>query len=114
MTAPEPGSIIIYPYLWARESRRGETEGRKYRPACVALHFKKPGSNEDMLALFALTTKSPGPSDHVLELPELERRHLKLRDRCWIILDECNQDLSSSANYPVPFCANLLKQSYHI
>ena len=27
----EPGEVRLYPYLWARERDRGETEGRKDR-----------------------------------------------------------------------------------
>lgn len=30
-----PGQVISYPYLWAWQNERGETEGRKRRPTCV-------------------------------------------------------------------------------
>ncbi|MBY5412804.1 hypothetical protein HFO98_31140 [Rhizobium leguminosarum] len=28
-----PGEVISYPYLWAWQQQRGETEGRKQRPS---------------------------------------------------------------------------------
>jgi hypothetical protein len=62
-TLPQ-GTIVVYPYLWHREYRRGETEGRKSRPVCVTLRFPHPRDGEETLALFALTTKVPGPDDH--------------------------------------------------
>ena len=31
------GQIIAYPYLWAWQNDRGETEGRKSRPTCVVV-----------------------------------------------------------------------------
>ena len=32
-----PGQVISYPYLWAWQHERGETEGRKSRPTCVVI-----------------------------------------------------------------------------
>lgn len=32
-----PGQVIDYPYLWAWQDERGETEGRKNRPTCVVV-----------------------------------------------------------------------------
>jgi hypothetical protein len=37
---PPPGSIIQYPYVWASRGDAGETEGRKSRPACLALRLR--------------------------------------------------------------------------
>jgi hypothetical protein len=97
-TLPQ-GTIVVYPYLWHREYRRGETEGRKSRPVCVTFSFPHPRDGEETLALFALTTKVPGPDDHALEVPELELKQLKMRDRSWIILDECNHDRAQGSIY---------------
>ncbi|MBU6299627.1 MAG: hypothetical protein KGJ79_13860 [Alphaproteobacteria bacterium] len=36
------GAVIRFPYLWAREAARGETEGRKPRPGAVGVRIPKP------------------------------------------------------------------------
>jgi hypothetical protein len=35
----------------------------------------------------------------MLEVPELELKQLKMRDRSWIILDECNHDRAHGSIY---------------
>ena len=59
-----PGQVIAYPYLWAWQHERGETEGRKSRPACVVVALR--GAKDDLthLALLAITTQPP-PAERV-------------------------------------------------
>ena len=35
--AIQTGCVIRYPYLWAQQAARGETEGRKDRPTVVGV-----------------------------------------------------------------------------
>lgn len=42
------GCVIRFPYLWVRESERGETEGRKPRPVAVGVRISRP-KGEDVL-----------------------------------------------------------------
>ncbi|MEZ2127876.1 MULTISPECIES: hypothetical protein [unclassified Sinorhizobium] len=39
----QTASVIRYPYLWAREAGRGETEGRKERPVAVGVRMPAAG-----------------------------------------------------------------------
>lgn len=41
------GCVIRFPYLWVRESERGETEGRKSRPVAVGVRITRPSFVED-------------------------------------------------------------------
>ena len=88
---PQTGQVIGYSYLWARQHDDGEVSGRKARPVCVVVPVK---TREGTVVLFPLTSQPPGRDRLAIEVPEIERRRLKLRGnaRCWIILDEANQD----------------------
>ncbi len=48
------GAVIVYPYLWSRESARGETEGRKRRPTVVAVRVAHAG-RPDLSVFFPVT-----------------------------------------------------------
>jgi hypothetical protein len=48
--------VIRFPYLWAREAQRGETEGRKVRPVAVAVRISRP-KGEEVLVLFPITSQ---------------------------------------------------------
>lgn len=97
------GVVIRYPYLWAREAGRGETEGRKSRPAAVGVRLARP-NGEDILVLFPITSGAPGPDRFAGEIPETERRRAGLdRDRrLWIVLDEYNEDVVGRSFYLDP------------
>ncbi|MGQ0565782.1 MAG: hypothetical protein ACT4OK_12020 [Gemmobacter sp.] len=71
MPDPRPGDIWRYPYLWDRQARQGETEGRKDRPAAIvaAVH---DAQGTLYLALLAITTKPPGEGRIALPIPQTE------------------------------------------
>ena len=99
-----PGQVISYPYLWAWQYERGETEGRKSRPTCVVIAFRGPGDGLTHLALLAITTQPP-PADRVgLEVSAIECRRAGLTDlkRCWILVDEYNYDIAERSWYIEP------------
>lgn len=64
--------IIRYPYLWAREARRGETEGRKERPVAVGVRMPRPDG--DLVLVFPITTQQPETSRFAVEIPAMEKR----------------------------------------
>lgn len=69
-----PGQVISYPYLWAWQHERGETEGRKSRPTCVVIAVRGARDGLTHLALLAITTQPP-TSDRVgLEVSAIECR----------------------------------------
>lgn len=94
--------IIRYPYLWAREARRGETEGRKERPVAVGVRMPRPEG--DLILLFPITTKQPEGARFAAEVPAIEKRRAGLDPdmRLWIILDEYNTDIVGRSFYLEP------------
>jgi len=95
--------VIRFPYLWAREAVRGETEGRKIRPVAVGVRISRQ-EGEDLLILFPITSQPPAPGRFAVEIPEMERRRagLDVTVPLWIILDEYNQDIVGRSLYLEP------------
>ncbi|EKE69185.1 MULTISPECIES: hypothetical protein [Oceanibaculum] len=96
------GCVIRYPYLWAREAARGETEGRKSRPTAVGIRLPRPDG--DTLLLFPITSQPPRPDCFAVEIPEIEKRRAGLDTslRLWIVLDEYNTDIVGQSFYLEP------------
>ena len=103
--ALQSGVVINYPYLWSRESQRGETEGRKPRPSVVAIRAPREGK-PDLVLLFPITSKEPVAGCLAAEIPEIEKRCAGLDNtlRLWIVIDECNEEHIPGSYYlaPVP------------
>jgi hypothetical protein len=97
------GAVIRFPYLWAREAARGETEGRKFRPVAVGVRIPKP-KGEDVLMLFPITSQEPAKDRFAAEIPDTEKRRAGLEGavRLWIVLDEYNQDTIGQSFYLGP------------
>lgn len=96
------GSVIIYPYLWGRQSEAGETEGRKSRPTAVGIRMA--GEKGDLLLLFPITTKAPSEGQWAVEVPQLVKHRAGLDGnlRQWIVLDEANEDVVEKSYYLEP------------
>src|SRR6185312_5399397 len=69
-----PGQIIAYPYLWAWQNDRGETDGRKSRPTCVVVAVRSAKDGLTHLALLAVTTQPPQLDRAAIEVPDTEAR----------------------------------------
>lgn len=97
------GGVLRYPFLWAREFDRGETEGRKPRPTAVGFRLARPHA-KDVLILFPITGQQPALGRFAVEVPETEKMRAGLqRDkRLWIILDEYNEDVVGDSFYLEP------------
>lgn len=97
------GVVIHFPYLWAREAARGESEGRKFRPVAVGVRVPKP-DGEDVLVLFPVTSQEPAKGRFAAEIPDTEKRRAGLDGamRLWLILDEYNQDVIGRSFYLEP------------
>ncbi|WP_119391750.1 hypothetical protein [Taklimakanibacter lacteus] len=96
------GVVIEYPFLWSIEAQRGETEGRKPRPAAVGVRI--PRASGDILLLFPITTKQPEMDRFAVEVPDIEKRRAGLdpQARSWLILDEYNEDIIGQSFYLEP------------
>lgn len=91
MTKPKIGDIWRYPYLWKREERAGEEDGRKPRP--TALSAVVPVSEKStLLYLLPITGTEPTADQDALEIPPMEVRRAGLSEykRLWIIFNEYN------------------------
>ena len=98
----QTASVIRYPYLWAREAHKGETEGRKERPVAVGVRLPRPEG--DLILFFPISTKQPEPARFSAEIPAIEKRRAGLDTdlRLWIILDEFNTDRVGRSFYLEP------------
>lgn len=98
----QTASVVRYPYLWAREAGKGETEGRKKRPVAVGVRMPRPDG--DMILFFPITTKQPSAERFAAEIPDIEKRRAGLDAdlRLWIILDEFNSDVVGHSFYLEP------------
>ncbi|NRP75610.1 hypothetical protein ILFOPFJJ_06533 [Ensifer psoraleae] len=53
----QTATVIRYPYLWAQQARKGETEGRQDRPVAVGVRLARPDG--DLVLFFPMATKQP-------------------------------------------------------
>ena len=89
LPTPEPGLVIRYSYLWAREHKAGRDEGTKDRPCAIVLAAY--GENKDQVLVVPITHVPPEDADGALELPQDVKRLLHLDDeRSWVVLSESN------------------------
>jgi hypothetical protein len=91
------GDIISYPYLWSWQKRRGETEGRKDRPSCVAIAAMTP-ENLTELIILPISSQQPSPGQVAVEIPPLECRRVKIKPPAWITVSEFNYDIAEHSH----------------
>ncbi|HEX9159600.1 MAG TPA: hypothetical protein VF835_05175 [Rhizomicrobium sp.] len=99
---PEPGLVVRYEFLWAREAERGHTSG-KDRPACIVATLEQ--SRDPAFVLFlAITHTSPRGDTAAVEIPPRVCRNLGLDDeRSWVVVSEYNIDEWPNAGLrPIP------------
>lgn len=92
MTIPKPfpGLVIRYSYLWHREHRTGQEEGRKDRPAAILMTAIADSGATRVYAL-AITHSEPEPGRGAVEIPRAVKKLIGLdEERSWVILDEIN------------------------
>ena len=96
-------SIIRYPYLWSRQARKGESEGRKERPVAVAFRLSRKCGG-DVLILLAITSQLPQADYNCIEIPDTEKQRAGLNPdkRAWVMLNEYNEDLAGHSYYLQP------------
>lgn len=97
---PKTGDVFHYPYLWAWQDARGETEGRKERPCCTALLIPLK-NGQHRIYILPITTKAPTDAQAAIEVPrtEVHRAGLSNDMSQWIILDEWNREILETSYY---------------
>jgi len=91
---PAAGEVFRYPFLWKRQQERGETEGRKPRPVCMAV-MTTAAKGHTLLFIVPITTQLPRAARVAVEVPVMEARRAGLDSgqSCWVMLDEFNTDV---------------------
>jgi hypothetical protein len=83
--------VISYSFLWKREQERGETSGRKDRPAAIVIVRTDLGMDE--LVYVVPITHSPPADDERTKIliPQVIKQRLGLdEERSWIDVSEYN------------------------
>lgn len=95
---PKAGQVFDYHYLWKWQDARGESEGRKVRPCCMALVVVNE-QGKHLLFIAAITSKAPEASRIGVAIPETEahRARLDIHVPLWIMIDELNVDILESS-----------------
>ena len=89
--APEPGLVVGYAYLWNREFREGQSEGRKDRPSVIVLALGRDEDGAIVVTVLPITHSSPTQANEAVEIPAPIKRHLGLDDqRSWVVVSEGN------------------------
>ncbi len=96
---PSSGSVFRYPYLWAWQRDKGETEGRKVRPVCMVLAIPKGAHTH--LVILAISGTPPRSDQTALAIRQLECRRAGIRDwkDAWITVSEFNHDIAEVSFY---------------
>lgn len=88
---PQPGLVIRYSYLWAREAEAGREEGVKDRPCAVVLVVRDEDGGERVQVL-PITHRMPEDPRDGLEIPLPVRLRLGLdNERAWVVVTELNE-----------------------
>ena len=86
----QPGLVIAYSYLWAREHQLGAEEGRKERP-CAIVAARQIIEGKEVVTVVPVTHTPPADPGTALEIPTAIKQHLGLDDqRSWIMVSETN------------------------
>ncbi|MEM8986688.1 MAG: hypothetical protein AAGC95_08200 [Pseudomonadota bacterium] len=90
LPTPQPGLVIRYSYLWAREQARGQQEGVKDRP-CAVLLATRDADGDLRVIVLPITHAPPTDPETAVEIPLATKRRLGLDDDpSWVVLSEGN------------------------
>lgn len=74
---PQPGLVISYGYLWAREHGRGIEEGGKDRP-CAIIAARQIIEGREVVTVVPITHTLPTDPADAIEIPPALKVHLGL------------------------------------
>jgi hypothetical protein len=103
LPVPQPGLVISYSYLWAREHEKGAEEGRKDRP-CAIVAARQIIEGREVVTVVPVTHTPPADPLDAVEIPAAIKAHLGLDDiPSWIMVTETNDFLWPGTDLrPVP------------
>jgi hypothetical protein len=93
LPTPQPGLVISYSYLWAREHKEGTDEGRKHRP-CAVVAARQVIEGREVVTVVPVTHTPPTDPADAVEIPPPLKAHLGLDELpSWIVVTETNDFL---------------------
>jgi len=93
LPTPQPGLVISYAYLWAREHDRGAEEGRKDRP-CAIVAARQVIEGREVVTVVPITHMPPSDPADAVQIPPALKARLGLDDLpSWIVVTETNDFL---------------------
>lgn len=93
LPTPQPGLVISYSYLWAREHGAGAEEGRKDRP-CAIVAARQIVEGREVVTVVPVTHSPPGDPFDAVEIPAALKAHLGLDHQpSWVVVTETNDFL---------------------
>jgi hypothetical protein len=103
LPTPQPGLVISYAYLWAREHGLGAEEGLKDRP-CAIVAARQFVEGREVVTVVPVTHSPPADPADAVEIPPAVKAHLGLDDMpSWIVVTETNDFLWPGPDLrPVP------------
>lgn len=103
LPAPQPGLVIRYAYLWAREHDRGAEDGAKDRP-CAIVAARRFIDGREVATVVPVIHAPPADPADAIEMPPALKAHLGLDDTpSWIVITETNDFLWPGPDLrPVP------------
>jgi PemK-like, MazF-like toxin of type II toxin-antitoxin system len=93
LPTPQPGLVISYSYLWAREHKEGTEEGGKNRP-CAIVAARQIIEGREVVTVVPVTHTPPTDPAEAVEIPPALKTHLGLDEQpSWIFVTETNDFL---------------------
>ena len=93
-SAPAPGEVWEYPYVWAKQPGTAPSDRNKDRPVTVAIAVGRDDGRA-VVYLLPVTASEPADTRVSLAVPEIEKHRagLPFSAPLWVILDEYNADM---------------------
>jgi len=97
------GDVWRFPYLWKREERLGDTEGRKNRPVVMVLLIQNDKGQQEAM-LVPVTSQPQNDSPFAVPVPDIEKKRagLDIHMDLWVVTDEHNIDTPRQSYYFEP------------
>lgn len=93
LPTPQPGLVICYSYLWAREYAKGTEEGAKDRP-CAIVAARQVVEGREVVTVVPITHAEPDNPADAIEMPTVLKAYLSLDALpSWIMVNETNDFL---------------------
>jgi hypothetical protein len=92
LPAPQPGLVLRYSYLWAKDAEQGREDGGKDRPAVVVLVARDATTQTARVYVLPITHSQPATGVEGIEIPSVVAKAAGIdAARSWVIVSEFNE-----------------------